>query len=208
MAVRLPAPTEEELAEAEAKIERDRVEREFEENRQRQQNARPKGAAKLSRTNAFRVTEPPLNRGPMPQDLPPDEDTGEETPAEILRRANNGEKPAIEVVPTKPKKKGKFDVPTDSKGEPLRTAATIIKGLGILYVEDRKADPVKAFETLRDSIMSNLDLLLPAMPQIKQMFELLQIGEPEREKESKNGKGESVADLTRGLRNFLQGDDE
>jgi hypothetical protein len=55
--------------------------------------------------------------------------------------------------------------------------------------------------------MLNLSLLMPFMPQIKQMFELLQIGEPERGKADTNGKGD-IRKLTSGIRSWLQGDDE
>ena len=193
---RIPAPTEEQLAEAEAEIERKRVEREFEENRQALEARRPRGAAKLSRTRAFGATAPPLNRSPMDFAPPPDEpEPDAQTPAEQLRVVNNPQ-------PTSKKKKSRFDVPE------VTNASTILKACGVLYVEERRTDHLKAYQNLRDSIMINLDVLLPAMPQIKQMFELLQIGEPERKKDAENGKADKIETLTGGLRRFLQGDDD
>jgi hypothetical protein len=196
---RIPAPTEEQLAEAEAEIERKRVEREFEERRQQLEDRRPKGAAKITRPRAFQATTPPLNRGPVDvSQEQSDPQRTEQTPAELV---NSAEPPAK-------KKKSRFDVPKGPDGEPLRNATSVIKALGVLYVEERKKNAVEAFQNLRDSIMMNLDVLLPAMPQIKQMFELLQIGEPECKKSDPNGKGDRIENLTKGLRNFLQGDDE
>jgi hypothetical protein len=200
---RIPAPTDEELAEKEDAILRRQAEEEFEANRQKLEAQRPRGAAKLSRTKAFGATIPPMNRGASEYEPPPDEI--EESPAEVLRRANGRTQPPVAAVPTKPeKKKSRFDVPD------ARNAGTIIKALGVLYVEERKKNMAEAFQNLRDQIMMNLDVLLPAMPQIKQMFELLQIGEPEREKKDKdgNGKEDRIEQLTGGLRRFLQGDDE
>jgi hypothetical protein len=205
MATRLSAPTEEELAEREQEILRKQQEREFDENRKAIEAQQARGSARTRR--AFRIATPPLSRGPH-ELLPPEPEDGP-TPAEQLRDVNDRRPaPTVPANGKQPGKKSKFTVPTGPNGEPLRTASTIIKSLGVLYVEDRKADPKKAFENLRDSIMSNLDLLLPAMPQIKQMFELLQIGEPAAEKESKNGKAESIADGMKNLRNFLQGEDD
>lgn len=210
MATRIEAPTEEELADAQLKIEQRHAEEEFEHNRQALEDARPKGAAKLSRVRKFGATVPPAHRGAMEFEVPGTDEppnSGERTPAEILRAANNGQLPAPAPASTL-KKKGKFDVPE------IRTAATVVKSLGILYVEERKKDPLAAFQSLRDSIMSNLDILLSAMPQIKQMFELLQIGEPERDKKSGangDGKKNRLAEKMSGMRDWLQGgslDDE
>jgi hypothetical protein len=204
---RIPAPTEEQLAEAEAEVDRRRVEREFEENRQALEARRPKGAAKLSRTRAFGASAPPLNRGPMEFADPRDagEADQEETPAAHLRQVRTER---TDPQPPTKKKRSRFDVTLGPDGEPIRTSSTVIKALGVLYVEERKADPIKAYQNLRDSIMINLDVLLPAMPQIKQMFELLQIGEPERKKDTENGKADKIETLTGGLRRFLQGDNE
>jgi hypothetical protein len=199
---RIPAPTEEELAEKEDAILRRQAEEEFEQNRQKLEAQRPRGAAKLSRTKAFGATIPPMNRGASEYEPPPED--SEETPAEVLRRANGRTQSPVAAVP-KPAKKSRFDVP-DAK-----TASTVIDKLGVVYVEEKKAKgPSIAFENLRTNIMLNLSLLLPMMPQIKQMFELLQIGEPEREKGDKNGNGKQdrIEELTGGLRRFLQGDDE
>jgi hypothetical protein len=199
VATRLAAPTEEELAEREQEILRKQREREFDENRKAIEAQQARGSARTRR--AFRIATPPLSRGP--HELPPPEPEDEKTPAEHLREVNDRRPaPTAPANEMQPGKKSKFDVPD------ARTAATVIKTLGVLYVEDRKTDPKKAFENLRSAIMSNLDLLLPAMPQIKQMFELLQIGEPAAEKESKNGKAESIAEGMKNLRNFLQGEDE
>lgn len=197
---RIAAPTDEQLAEAEAEVERKRAEREFEENRERQNARRPPGAAKLARNRAFGASVPPLNRGPI--DMTPDPEPEPETPARSLRQLRVAETIETTAKPAK-QKKSRFDVPE------TRNASTLIKGMGVLYVEERKQQgPVIAFQNLRDSIMMNLDALLPAMPQIKQMFELLQIGEPERKKDTENGKAEKIETLTGGLRRFLQGDDE
>jgi hypothetical protein len=200
---RIPAPTDEELAEKEDAILRRQAEEEFEANRQKLEAQRPRGAAKLSRTRAFNASIPPMNRGAAEYEPPPDEE--QETPAEALRRANGTAQPPVAAVPSKPdKKKSRFDVP-DAK-----TASTVIDKLGVVYVEEKKAKgPSIAFENLRTNIMLNLSLLLPMMPQIKQMFELLQIGEPERDKKGDgNGKQDRIEELTGGLRRFLQGDDE
>jgi hypothetical protein len=206
---RIPAPTEEQLAEAEAEVDRRRVEREFEENRQALEARRPRGAAKLSRTRAFGASAPPLNRGPMeyePDPQPTNEAPDGQHRLSAFERASLAG-PSPLSTPLK-KKKSRFDVTLGPDGEPIRTSSTVIKALGVLYVEERKADPIKAYQNLRDSIMINLDVLLPAMPQIKQMFELLQIGEPERKKDQENGKADKIETLTGGLRRFLQGDDE
>ncbi len=201
MATRIEAPTEEELADAQLKIEQKRAEEEFERNRQALEDARPKGAAKLSRIRRFGATVPPAHRGAMEFEEPPENLTAP-TPAEILGLANNDQPPAADQ---KPKKKGKFDVP-DAKN-----AATILDKLGIVYVEEAKKDATEAFKNLRTNIMLNLSLLLPLMPQIKQMFELLQIGEPESGKRGgENGKENDIGRSMKKLRNFLQGepDDE
>jgi len=199
MATRIAPPTEEELAEHESRILRRQQEQEFEESRRKLENLRPKGAAKLSRTRAFRVTEPPRSRGPM--DLEPEEPgpAAEETPADVLRRANAGKPPVS--TNGKPKRKGRYDVPE------VRNASTILKAMGVIYVEERKKDPITAYQNLRDSIMLNLDVLIPAMPQIKQMFELLQIGEPTKQDKGGGSKEDALSKQVRGLQNFLTGED-
>jgi hypothetical protein len=208
---RIQAPTEEQLAEAEADIERKRLEREFDERRQALQDARPKGAAKLSRTRAFGASAPPLNRGPMGIEHEPNSQFSAENPNPNEHRLSTYDRarllgpPPVLVDTSKPtpkQKKSRFDVPDQ------KTASTLLKAMGVLYVEERKKNPLEAYQNLRDSIMINLDVLLPAMPQIKQMFELLQIGEPEKPKGDGNGKADRIETLTGGLRRFLQGDDD
>ncbi len=200
MATRLREPTDEELADAERRLEEKRAIEVFEENLQRQRDRRPKGAARLSRTRAFRVSEPPHNRGVVAEfeDEVNPADPHAETPADQLRRANGTPHPADQQPPKPKPKKSRYDVPE------VKNASTILKALGVLYVDERKKNPALAFQNLRDSIMLNLDLLLGAMPQIKQMFELLQIGEIAKTEES-NSKEDKIAELTSGLRNFLQG---
>lgn len=202
MATRLAAPTDEELAEAERKIQERRDIEEFERNRAALQARRPKGAAKLSSARTFRIAEPPLTRGPE-RAIAEDEGPGEETPAEVLRQANRG-RVAETATPAKPKKKGKWDVPD------VKNANTILDKLGIVYVEERKSlGPAKAFENLRDTIMLNWPLLLPVMAQIKQTFELLEIGLPEREKNGdRNGKSDDIGKSMKKLQHFLRGEDE
>ena len=196
MATRIKAPTDEELAEMEQTIVRRQAEQEFEENRVRLNNLRPKGAAKISRLRdrAFGASVPPVSRGPidlMPDEQPPE--PVEEKPVDSLRSI---------AQPPKQKKKGKFDVPE------ARTAQTLLKAIGLCYVEERQKNPIEAYEHVRDAVMSNLDLLLPLMSQIKQMFELLELGKESEKGERGNGRQESIADSMGKLRKWMQGDDE